>query len=75
MRNNASLQLYESLKELHDLLEENLPAWYLKKHHINALVSMQYYKDTFKCDNEHCDEGKIELPNGFINCSLCEQIR
>lgn len=32
----AAPELLEALQELHDLLEDNLPEWYLKGHHKRA---------------------------------------
>lgn len=32
--------------------------------------------ENFKCDNPHCENGKIEMPyNEFISCSVCEDLR
>ncbi len=33
----AAPELLEALVELHSLLEDNLPSWYLKKHHNTAI--------------------------------------
>ncbi|MDX9747441.1 MAG: hypothetical protein RBT57_02970 [Paludibacter sp.] len=37
----AAPELLEALRELHDLLEENLPTWYLGLHHIKANIAIK----------------------------------
>ncbi|MDR2911838.1 MAG: hypothetical protein LBV38_00840 [Alistipes sp.] len=41
---SAAPDLLEALEELHDLLDEHLPPWYLHEHHLKAKSAIQKAK-------------------------------
>lgn len=66
MNTEISEQLFNALEELHNLLEENLPNWYLKSHHVNAKTALDVYRTNavkkqfyIICTKEYEFEGRI----------------